>query len=127
MRLQQKILIVDDDADIREVLNIQLTNEGYTVFESANGMEAVEAVAHNSDIDLVILDVMMPGMSGVETCTEIRKLSCVPVLFLTAKSKESDKAEAYDNGGDDYLVKPNITGVVKNYIGHICFEYAEVN
>ena len=65
MRLQQKILIVDDDADIREVLNIQLTNEGYTVFESANGMEAVEAVAHNSDIDLVILDVMMPGMSGV--------------------------------------------------------------
>ena len=106
MRLQQKILIVDDDADIREVLNIQLTNEGYTVFESANGMEAVEAVAHNSDIDLVILDVMMPGMSGVETCTEIRKLSCVPVLFLTAKSKESDKAEAYDNGGDDYLVKP---------------------
>lgn len=106
MRLQQKILIVDDDADIREVLNIQLTNEGYTVFESANGMEAVEAVAHNSDIDLVILDVMMPGMSGVETCTEIRKLSCVPVLFLTAKSKENDKAEAYDNGGDDYLVKP---------------------
>ena len=96
MRLQQKILIVDDDADIREVLNIQLTNEGYTVFESANGMEAVEAVAHNSDIDLVILDVMMPGMSGVETCTEIRKLSCVPVLFLTAKSKESDKGGADD-------------------------------
>ncbi len=92
MRLQQKILIVDDDADIREVLNIQLTNEGYTVFESANGMEAVEAVAHNSDIDLVILDVMMPGMSGVETCTEIRKLSCVPVLvFLTANQRRTIK------------------------------------
>ncbi len=106
MSQQQKILVVDDDADIREVLNIQLTNEGYDVLEAVNGTDAIETVIRNSDIDLVILDVMMPGISGVEACTEIRKHSCVPVLFLTAKSKESDKAEAYDNGGDDYLVKP---------------------
>ena len=102
----QKILIVDDDADIREVLNIQLENAGYQVFQAANGREAVDIVSENRDIDLVILDVMMPEMSGVEACTEIREISSVPVLFLTAKSKESDKEEAYDNGGDDYLVKP---------------------
>ena len=102
----QKILIVDDDADIREVLNIQLKSAGYQVFQAANGKEAVDIVSENRDIDLVILDVMMPEMSGVEACTEIRRISSVPVLFLTAKSKESDKEEAYDNGGDDYLVKP---------------------
>ena len=102
----QKILIVDDDADIREVLNIQLNSAGYQVFQAANGKEAVDIVSENRDIDLVILDVMMPEMSGVEACTEIRRISSVPVLFLTAKSKESDKEEAYDNGGDDYLVKP---------------------
>ena len=102
----QKILIVDDDADIREVLNIQLKSAGYQVFQAANGKEAVDIVSENRDIDLVILDVMMPEMSGVEACTEIRRISSVPVLFLTAKSKESDKEEGYDNGGDDYLVKP---------------------
>lgn len=102
----QKILIVDDDADIREVLNIQLKSAGYQVFQAANGKEAVDIVSENRDIDLVILDVMMPEMSGVEACTEIRRISSVPVLFLTAKSKGSDKEEAYDNGGDDYLVKP---------------------
>ena len=106
MEEQQKILIVDDDVDIREVLSIQLTNEGYLVFQAANGREAIEAVERNRDIDLVVLDVMMPGISGVEACNEIRKLSSVPILFLTAKSKESDKEEAYENGGDDYLVKP---------------------
>ena len=106
MEEQQKILIVDDDVDIREVLSIQLTNEGYLVFQAANGREAIETVERNRDIDLVVLDVMMPGISGVEACNEIRKLSSVPILFLTAKSKESDKEEAYENGGDDYLVKP---------------------
>ncbi len=106
MGQNQKILIVDDDADIREVLNIQLEKAGYQVFQAANGKEAIDTVALNRDIDLIILDIMMPEISGVETCTQIRRISSVPVLFLTAKSKESDKEEAYDNGGDDYLVKP---------------------
>ena len=106
MSLKQKILIVDDDPDIREVLSIQLGNEGYDVLEAADGMKAIGSVAQNPDVDLVILDVMMPGMSGVEACMEIRRISSVPILFLTAKLKESDKAEAYGSGGDDYLVKP---------------------
>lgn len=106
MSLKQKILIVDDDPDIREVLSIQLGNEGYDVLEAADGMKAIGAVAQNPDVDLVILDVMMPGISGVEACMEIRRISSVPILFLTAKLNESDKAEAYGSGGDDYLVKP---------------------
>lgn len=106
MEGQQQILVVDDDADIREVLRIHLENKGYLVLEAANGQDAVAAVTGNSDIDLIILDIMMPGLSGIDACTEIRKISSAPVLFLTAKSKESDKTEAYENGGDDYLVKP---------------------
>lgn len=102
----QQILVVDDDADIREVLHIHLENEGYLVLEAGNGKEAVDAVNSNSDIDLIILDIMMPGLSGIEACARIRKTSSAPVLFLTAKSKENDKTAAYENGGDDYLVKP---------------------
>ncbi|WP_395547565.1 MULTISPECIES: response regulator transcription factor [unclassified Lacrimispora] len=106
MSSAQQILVVDDDADIREVLRIQLENKGYSVSEAANGNDAVAAVTDNPDIDLIILDIMMPGLSGTDACTLIRRISSAPVLFLTAKSKESDKTEAYENGGDDYLVKP---------------------
>lgn len=106
MSTAQQILVVDDDADIREVLRIQLENKGYSVSEAANGNDAVAAVTDNPDIDLIILDIMMPGLSGTDACTLIRRISSAPVLFLTAKSKESDKTEAYENGGDDYLVKP---------------------
>ncbi|MBE5980731.1 response regulator transcription factor [Lacrimispora sp. AGF001] len=106
MSSTQQILVVDDDADIREVIRIQLENKGYLVLEAANGNDAVKAVRENSDIDLIILDIMMPGMSGIEACSQIRTFHSAPVLFLTAKSKETDKNDAYENGGDDYLVKP---------------------
>lgn len=106
MSQSQQILVVDDDTDIREVLKIQLENRGYSVCEAINGQEAIKAVEDNPDIDLIILDIMMPGLSGIDACKKIRKLSSAPVLFLTAKSKDRDKTEAYENGGDDYLVKP---------------------
>lgn len=102
----QQILVVDDDADIREVLHIQLENKGYSVSEAANGRKAVEMVSGNPDFDLIILDIMMPKLSGTDACKQIRMISSAPILFLTAKSSENDKAEAYDIGGDDYLVKP---------------------
>ena len=86
---ETKILIVEDDADIREGVRILLESEKYKVIEAANGKEGLELL--NDEIDLVILDVMMPGMNGLRTCEEIRKISNVPVLFLTAKSQESDK------------------------------------
>ena len=100
----EKILIVEDDKDIREGVRILLEGEGYDVIEAENGRKGLELLSE--DPDLVILDVMMPGMSGLKTCKEIRKVSYVPVLFLTARSQESDKLIGLMAGGDDYLPKP---------------------
>lgn len=104
--VQNKILIVDDDPNIREVLSVLLGSEGYSVEQAEDGSTALEKVNKDKTIDLVILDIMMPGMSGVEVCTKLRETSRVPVMFLTAKSQDQDKVEAYTEGGDDYLVKP---------------------
>ncbi|MBR5315223.1 MAG: response regulator transcription factor [Firmicutes bacterium] len=101
-----KILIVDDDPDIREVLSVLLGSEGYVVEQAEDGMVALEKVKKEKDIQCIILDVMMPGMSGVEACMEMRKITLAPILFLTAKSQDQDKVDAYSGGGDDYLVKP---------------------
>ncbi len=106
MEQHYKILIVDDEPDIREVVAVLLGSEGYQVVQAENGGSAVEMVYADKTIDLVILDIMMPGMTGVETCEMIRKRSTVPILFLTAKSQDQDKVDAYSQGGDDYLVKP---------------------
>ncbi|MBE6950278.1 MAG: response regulator transcription factor [Ruminococcaceae bacterium] len=103
---QIRILAVDDEPDLRSLLRILLKNRGYEVLEAASGKEAVELVRSEPRIDLVIMDIMMPGLNGVEACAEIRKFSTVPMLFLTAKSQLADKAEAYASGGDDYLAKP---------------------
>ena len=104
--MRNKILIVDDDPNIREVLHVLLSSEGYDVEEAENGSAAVEKVYADRDLDLVILDIMMPDMDGIEVCLKIRIRSQVPVLFLTAKSQDRDKVAAYSTGGDDYLVKP---------------------
>ena len=101
-----KILVCDDELDIRNVLRLLLENAGHEVIEAANGAEAVDAVKMNSGIDLCIMDIMMPVMSGIEATASIRNFSDVPILFLTAKSLESDKEAAYSGGGDDYLIKP---------------------
>ena len=101
-----RILAVDDEPDLRALLRILLKNKGYEVLEAASGQEAVDLVRSEPRIDLVIMDIMMPGLSGVEACAEIRKFSTVPMLFLTAKSQLADKAAAYGSGGDDYLAKP---------------------
>ncbi|EET60811.1 response regulator receiver domain protein [Marvinbryantia formatexigens DSM 14469] len=101
---KESILIIEDDPDIREGVRILLEGEDYTVTEAENGRKGLELL--NAETDLVILDVMMPGMSGIRTCEEIRKVSNVPVLFLTAKSQESGKLIGLMAGGDDYLPKP---------------------
>lgn len=98
------ILIADDDAQIREVVRLLLQGEGYRVVEACDGVEAVEKVDEN--IDLIILDVMMPGMSGFAACEKIRSKSAAPILFLTARSQDSDKTMGFGVGGDDYLAKP---------------------
>lgn len=98
------ILIIEDDSDIREGVRILLESEGYQVTEVSSGEDGLKELSEETD--LVILDIMMPGMSGLRTCEEIRKVSYVPVLFLTAKSQESDKLIGLMAGGDDYLPKP---------------------
>lgn len=101
---KERVLIVEDDADIREGVRILLESEDYCVQEAQNGRAGLELLDEKTD--LVILDVMMPGLSGLRTCEEIRKSSNVPVLFLTAKAQESDKLIGLMAGGDDYLTKP---------------------
>ena len=99
------ILVVDDNPEIQEIIQVLLGGEGYLVETAGNGVKALEML-ENREYDLIILDIMMPGIYGIKTCEEIRKISHVPVLFLTAKSQESDKLLGLMAGGDDYLVKP---------------------
>lgn len=101
---KEQVLLIEDDADIREGVRILLESENYCVEEAENGKSGLELLS--DETDLVILDIMMPGMSGLRTCEEIRKVSNVPVLFLTAKARESDKLIGLMAGGDDYLAKP---------------------
>ena len=100
----QTILTVEDDSSIQEGIGILLRGEGYTVVEASSGEEALSKI--NEAVDLVILDIMLPGISGLKTCEELRRTSNVPILFLTAKSMESDKTLGLMAGGDDYLTKP---------------------
>lgn len=100
-----RILIVDDNPEIREIIRILLQGEGYDIEEAKNGTEAIEKLGQGM-FDLIILDIMMPGMNGYQTCLEIRKQSNAPILFLSAKGQESDKTLGFSSGGDDYLVKP---------------------
>ena len=101
-----RILIADDEIEIRKVLRLLLENAGYEIVEAQDGLRAVEAVRQDRSIDLCIMDIMMPNMTGVQAVREIREFSTLPILFLTARSLESDKEEAYSGGGDDYIVKP---------------------
>lgn len=99
------IMIVEDDEGIREGIRILLERENYAVTEVENGLEGLKLLIEQTD--LVILDVMMPGISGLKTCEEIRKTSVVPSLFLTAKSQESGKLIGLMADGDDYLASPS--------------------
>lgn len=102
--MERKILLADDDPEIRNVARILLESEGYQVVEADDGAQAVSAV--DDTVDLIILDVMMPARDGYSACLEIRKKSTVPILFLTAKTQDSDKTMGFSAGGDDYLAKP---------------------
>ena len=101
-----RILVVDDEPDIRRICRILLETGGYTVLEAATGAEAVEQVRQHPELDLILMDIMMPELGGYDACSRIRSYSTAPVLFLTAKTQEGDKRRAYDSGGDDFLAKP---------------------
>ncbi len=100
----QKILTVDDNEEIRNIIKILLSSEGYEIIEASNGDEALELI--DDSIDLIILDIMMPGKSGLDVCKTVREKYQMPILFLTAKGTDSDKSLGLLIGGDDYLSKP---------------------
>lgn len=124
MAATSHILIVDDDPDIRKVLFF-LLKDNYFVEEAADGAAAVEYIAAHPETDLVVLDVMMPGMSGYEACGKIRALSNAPILFLTAKSAEADMISAYGSGGDDFLSKPFSQGEFLAKVNSLLRRYKE--
>ncbi|MFV9507153.1 MAG: response regulator [Oscillochloridaceae bacterium umkhey_bin13] len=102
---QRTILVVDDDDGLRELIRINLEHEGYLVLQAANGLQCVATVREHRP-DLVLLDVMMPEMDGLEACARVREFSQVPILMLTAKAQSDDVITGLDRGADDYLPKP---------------------
>ncbi len=102
---EQTILVVDDEAAIAEAVRARLESEGYRVIEAADGPEAIAAHASHHP-DLVVLDLMLPGMDGLEVCQQIQRNGWTPVLMLTAKAEEADKVAGFAVGADDYLTKP---------------------
>lgn len=103
--MEHTILICDDDPDIRSALEIYLRQEGYRVISGANGQDAID-LAQAEPVHLILLDVMMPKRDGLSAAVEIRKTSNVPILFLSAKSEETDRILGLNMGGDDYITKP---------------------
>ena len=101
-----KILVVDDEERMRKLVRDFLAKKGYLVVEAANGEEAYNIFTSTNDISLIIMDVMMPKMDGYETSEEIRKLSKVPIMMVTAKSSEKDELRGYSLGIDEYITKP---------------------
>ncbi len=100
-----KILIVDDDPNIRQLAAVFLKDEGYDIVQASDGIEALKKL-ETTKVDLVVLDIMMPNMDGWELCRQLRDYYDIPILMLTAKGETSDKVQGFQLGTDDYLVKP---------------------
>lgn len=100
-----RILVVDDEDSVRESAGYTLEQEGFEVVLAASGEEAEERLGEG-EFDLLVLDIMMPGKSGLEVCREVRQTSAVPIILLTAKDSEADKVEGLESGADDYVTKP---------------------
>lgn len=100
-----KILVCDDEKGIRTLVNKIAVFEGHTVLEAENGMDAIE-ICRNRDVDVVVMDIMMPGLDGFSAVKEIRKFSDVPVIMLSARGEEYDRLHGFETGADDYVVKP---------------------
>ena len=108
----EKILVADDEQKIRKLVGGFLEKSGFAVVEAEDGDEAYRLFCENKDIDLMILDIMMPGLNGWEVCRKVRETSTVPVIMLTARSEEFDILTGYENGADDYVTKPFSPGVL---------------
>ena len=103
--MKEFILIVDDDSDIRRLLGIYLGNEGYRYLACENAAQALDVLEHYQ-VDLILLDVMMPGIDGVSACLKIREKNKMPIIFMSAKTEDMDIIQGLMAGGDDYVIKP---------------------
>lgn len=101
----QNILVVDDNPDIRNILNIYLSEAGFGVYKAQNGKEALKILSLN-EISLIIMDIMMPELDGIKATVQIREGNNIPIIILSAKTQERDKIEGLDAGADDYMIKP---------------------
>jgi DNA-binding response OmpR family regulator len=113
-----RVLIIDDEEDMRDLVQIYLENSGYRCFQASSAAMAYD-ILEDEQIDLVILDIMMPGENGFVVCENIRSFSQVPIIFLSAKGEEWDKVKALQLGGDDYIVKPFSPGELVARIGAV--------
>ncbi|HHT7153005.1 MULTISPECIES: response regulator transcription factor [Bacillus cereus group] len=102
---KEKILIVDDDIEIRKIVSIYLKNEGYEIIDASDAIKALETL-RNTTIDLIILDIMLPKMDGIEACLKIREQYQMPIIFLSAKDEDIDKIQGLMSGAEDYITKP---------------------
>lgn len=105
MEMKSSILVVDDEERIRRLLRMYLEKEGYDIDEAEDGETALEKATQN-DYDLVLLDVMLPGIDGIEVCAKLRQIKSTPVIMLTAKGEETNRVQGFEAGADDYVVKP---------------------
>ena len=104
--MKYKVLVCDDEREILEILELYLGKEGYEIIKAYDGLQAFEEIKNNSDLDLVILDIMMPHIDGYKLVKEIRKLYRIPIIMLSAKNQDLDKILGLDLGADDYITKP---------------------
>ena len=133
MEKQFKILLVDDEPDILEIVGYNLENEGYQIFKASNGMEAVN-IAEEIQPHLILLDVMMPEMDGIEACEKIREIDSlkdVIITFFTARSEDYSQLAGFDAGADDYITKPVkpkiLISKVKSLLRRIKSDTSEIN
>lgn len=119
------LLLIDDDTEVLEINKKFLTGEGFTVYTSADPLKGIQ-YAQKVHPDCILLDVMMPGMSGFEVCTKIRDFSSVPIIFLTGKDSEDDKINGLVTGADDYIVKPYSLRELKARIDVILRRFVQV-
>lgn len=126
--MKKRVLVVEDEALIREVVRDYFVNGNYEVFEAENGMKAVEML-EDEEYDLLLLDVMLPELDGLSLCRYVRRTSDVPIIMITARSDESDKLAGYETGADDYVTKPfspkvllaKANALIKRSNGKVCF------
>lgn len=102
--MNRHVLIAEDEQDMRQILSLHLTSKGYQVSEAKNGIEAIDKA--KSDVDLILLDIMMPGVDGLEVCNQIRNQVFCPIIFISAASSDMNKMKAFSFGGDDFISKP---------------------